>query len=50
MHSNNNFIYQKPMFIPNNKLEMSFINFFSNFRKSYIGKFLMSFFFRKIKT
>jgi exportin-7 len=37
LNLNQMWMTQKPMFIPNNKLEMSFINFFSNFRKSYIG-------------
>ena len=27
------------MFLPNRKLEMAFLFFFNNFRKSYIGKY-----------
>ncbi|ORX83183.1 exportin-7 [Anaeromyces robustus] len=37
LNLNQMWMTQKPMFIPNNKLEMAFLYFFSNFRKSYIG-------------
>ncbi|KAG4097966.1 exportin-7 [Neocallimastix lanati (nom. inval.)] len=37
LNLNQMWMTQKPMFIPNDKLEMSFLYFFSNFRKSYIG-------------
>jgi len=37
LNLNQMWMSQKPMFLPNRKLEMAFLFFFNNFRKSYIG-------------